>query len=117
MILLAQFPLDRFDRGAKLRIVGGKEAEFAKISYTNDVVPILKDKCVDCHQPNGIAPWHMSNYQQVKTFAPMIREALRTKRMPARMADNRCSRGRPVKRRPARCHRIRAPMTVKMEAA
>ncbi len=56
-------------KGTKLVFADrGKEAEFAKISYTNDVVPILMDKCVDCHQPNGIAPWHMTNYQQVKTF-------------------------------------------------
>jgi len=76
-------------KGTKLVFADrGKEAEFAKISYTNDVVPILKDKCVDCHQPNGIAPWHMSNYQQVKTFAPMIREAIRRDRMPPFDADN-----------------------------
>ena len=70
-------------KGTKLVFADrGKEAEFAKISYSNDVVPILMDKCVDCHQPNGIAPWHMTNYQQVKTFAPMIREAIRRDRMP-----------------------------------
>ena len=76
-------------KGTKLVFADrGKEAEFAKISYTNDVVPILKDKCVDCHQPNGIAPWHMTTYQQVKTFAPMIREAIRRDRMPPFDADN-----------------------------
>ncbi len=76
-------------KGTKLLFADrGKEAEFAKISYSNDVVPILMDKCVDCHQPNGIAPWHMTNYQQVKTFAPMIREAIRRDRMPPFDADN-----------------------------
>jgi hypothetical protein len=66
----------------------GKEAEFAKISYVNDVVPILQNKCVDCHQPGGIAPWQMTNYQVVKGFAPMIREAIRRDRMPPFDADN-----------------------------
>ena len=76
-------------KGTKLVFADrGKEAEFAKISYSNAVVPILMDKCVDCHQPNGIAPWHMTNYQQVKTFAPMIREAIRRDRMPPFDADN-----------------------------
>jgi hypothetical protein len=76
-------------KGTKLTFADrGKEAEFAKISYSNDVVPILMAKCVDCHQPNGIAPWHMTNYQQVKTFAPMIREAIRRDRMPPFDADN-----------------------------
>jgi len=59
-----------------------KKAEFAKISYVNDVAPILMDRCVDCHQPGGIAPWHMTNYSVVKGFAPMMREAIRTDRMP-----------------------------------
>jgi hypothetical protein len=59
-----------------------QKASFAKISYTKDVVPILKDRCVDCHQPGGIAPWQMTNYAVVKGFAPMIREAIRTDRMP-----------------------------------
>ena len=76
-------------KGAKLTFADrGKEAEFAKISYTKDVVPILMNKCVDCHQPNGIAPWQMSNYQLVKTFSPMMREAIRTDRMPPFDADS-----------------------------
>ncbi|HEX5006452.1 MAG TPA: hypothetical protein VFV70_05030, partial [Hyphomonadaceae bacterium] len=76
-------------KGTKLVFADrGKEAEFQKISYVNDVVPILQNKCVDCHQPNGIAPWHMTNYQTVKGFAPMIREAIRRDRMPPFDADN-----------------------------
>ncbi|MEQ1781452.1 MAG: hypothetical protein ABMA14_08835 [Hyphomonadaceae bacterium] len=76
-------------KGAKLTFADrGKEAEFKKISYTKDIVPILMDKCVDCHQPNGIAPWQMSNYQLVKTFSPMMREAIRTDRMPPFDADS-----------------------------
>lgn len=76
-------------KGTKLVFADrGKEAEFAKISYVNEVVPILQAKCVDCHQPNGIAPWHMTSYQVVKGFAPMIREAIRRDRMPPFDADN-----------------------------
>ncbi len=75
-------------KGTKLVFADrGKEAEFAKISYVKDVVPILQDKCVDCHQPNGIAPWHMDKYETVKGMSPMIREAIRTDRMPPFDAD------------------------------
>ena len=75
-------------KGTKLVFADrAKKADFAKISYTNDVVPILMDKCVDCHQPGGIAPWQMTNYQVVKTFAPMMREAIRRDRMPPFDAD------------------------------
>lgn len=74
-------------KGAKLTFAD-RGKDFTKISYTKDVVPILMAKCVDCHQPNGIAPWHMTSYQQVKTFAPMMREAIRRDRMPPFDADS-----------------------------
>jgi hypothetical protein len=59
----------------------------ASITYVKDVAPILDAKCVSCHEQGGIAPFAMSNYQMVKGFAPMIREVVRTKRMPPWGAD------------------------------
>ncbi len=64
-----------------------RAAEFAQISYADDVAPILADKCMACHVEGGMAPFAMANYDVVKGFAPMIREALRTKRMPPYHAD------------------------------
>ncbi|MEP7210675.1 MAG: hypothetical protein ABI740_07550 [Alphaproteobacteria bacterium] len=60
----------------------GKQAEHKAISYARDVAPILEAKCVTCHQTGGIAPFAMSDYTMVKGFAPMIRESIRTSRMP-----------------------------------
>ncbi|WP_293905013.1 redoxin domain-containing protein [Phenylobacterium sp.] len=54
----------------------------AQISYAKDVAPILEKKCVACHEEGGIGPFAMTNYDMVKGFSPMIREVLRTKRMP-----------------------------------
>ncbi|MBI1340563.1 redoxin domain-containing protein [bacterium] len=64
-----------------------RKAEFAKISYTKDVAPILAENCVVCHSEGGMAPFAMNEYQTIKGFAPMIREVLRTKRMPPFHAD------------------------------
>ena len=58
-----------------------------QISYVKDVAPILQDNCVTCHRPGGIGPWAMNSYAMVRGFAPMIREVLRTKRMPPWHAD------------------------------
>jgi len=58
-----------------------------KISYAKDVAPILEAKCVACHQEGGIGPFAMTNYEMVKGFSPMIREVLRTDRMPPYNAD------------------------------
>lgn len=62
-------------------------AQRRQISYVNDVAPILQDNCVTCHTPGGIGPWAMNSYTMVKGFAPMIREVVRTKRMPPWHAD------------------------------
>lgn len=62
-------------------------AEHANISYADDIAPILLDNCVSCHRAGGIGPWAMTNYTMVRGFAPMIREVLRTKRMPPWHAD------------------------------
>ena len=53
-----------------------------KISYAKDVAPILEAKCVACHQDGGIGPFAMTSYEMVKGFSPMIREVIRTDRMP-----------------------------------
>ena len=58
------------------------QAAFQKISYARDIVPIIEQKCIACHQEGGIAPFAMDGYAKVKGFAPMIREAVRTDRMP-----------------------------------
>jgi hypothetical protein len=58
-----------------------------KISYAKDVAPILEAKCVACHEQGGIGPMAFNNYAMVKGFAPMIREVIRTDRMPPYHAD------------------------------
>ena len=60
-----------------------------KVSYVKDVAPILEAKCVECHEQGGIGPMAFNNYAMVKGFAPMIREVIRTDRMPPYHADPR----------------------------
>ncbi len=64
-----------------------RKAEHAKISYVEQIAPLLQEKCVACHRPGGIGPWAMTSYENVRGFAPMIREVIRTKRMPPWYAD------------------------------
>jgi hypothetical protein len=64
-----------------------RQADFVKISYTKDVAPILAKNCVACHSEGGIGPFAMDSYEKVKGFAPMMREAIRTDRMPPYNAD------------------------------
>jgi mono/diheme cytochrome c family protein len=59
----------------------------AQLTYVKDVAPILQAKCVACHEQGGIGPMAFNNYAMLKGFAPMIREVIRTDRMPPYHAD------------------------------
>ncbi len=65
-----------------------KAAQYKNISYATEVAPILADKCIACHTQGGMGPFAMDKYEVVKSWSPMIREALRTKRMPPYHSDN-----------------------------
>ena len=64
-----------------------RKQSHAQISYSKQIAPLLMDKCVACHQTGGVGPWAMTSYDMVKGFAPMIREVVRTQRMPPWHAD------------------------------
>lgn len=64
-----------------------RKADHAKISYSERIAPVLMTRCVQCHRPGGVGPWAMTRYEQVRGFAPMIREVIRTQRMPPWHAD------------------------------
>ncbi|HET9159780.1 MAG TPA: hypothetical protein VFN88_04140, partial [Caulobacteraceae bacterium] len=57
-------------------------ADYAKISYVKDIAPIVEGKCIECHQQGSIGPMELTSYEKVKAFSPMIREVVRTDRMP-----------------------------------
>ncbi|XOV85540.1 MAG: redoxin domain-containing protein [bacterium] len=59
----------------------------ANISYSDTIAPILMDNCVSCHREGGIGPWAMTDYNMVRGFSLMIREVIRTGRMPPWHAD------------------------------
>ncbi|MEM1122473.1 MAG: redoxin domain-containing protein [Bacteroidota bacterium] len=74
-------------KGCLIKRLHDDPAQFASISYEKEVAPILKEKCMKCHVDGGIAPWQMKNYETVFGWSPMMREVLRTKRMPPWHAD------------------------------
>ena len=69
--------------GPQIAMNAGK----AQVTYVKDVAPILEKRCVACHATGGIGPFAMNSYDMVKGFAPMIREVIRTDRMPPYHAD------------------------------
>ena len=59
-----------------------RELDEADLSFSDSVVPILKRHCLSCHREGGVAPFAMDSYRTVYGWAPMMREVVRTRRMP-----------------------------------
>ncbi|WP_339860080.1 redoxin domain-containing protein [Pseudohongiella acticola] len=64
-----------------------EEVRAQSITYEHDVAPILIDRCVGCHQAQGVAPWVMDGHRMVQGWSGMIRETLLTRRMPPGQID------------------------------
>lgn len=84
-----------------------------QISYTDVIAPILEKRCVACHLPNGIGPWAMTSYEMIRGFSPMIREVVRTRRMPpwevdTSLADIHAARALTLEERKTLVHWIEA---------
>jgi peroxiredoxin/mono/diheme cytochrome c family protein len=75
-------------KGCELKFPeAARKQAHAKISYEKTIAPLLIDNCVTCHRQGGIGPWQMTSYEMIKGFSPMIREVVRTERMPPWHAD------------------------------
>jgi peroxiredoxin len=59
----------------------------AKVTYSNQVSRILNKRCVTCHRQGEIAPFAMTNYDEVSGWADAIAEVVRDRRMPPWFAD------------------------------
>jgi len=61
-------------------LIGNAQAQ--DITYSRDIAPILQEKCVTCHNPEGIAPMPLQSYQQVNPFAALIKDRTSKRIMP-----------------------------------
>ncbi|HJO12129.1 MAG TPA: cytochrome c, partial [Gammaproteobacteria bacterium] len=51
-------------------------------TFTADVAPILYESCASCHNPNGIAPMSLLNYDEVRPWAALISLKVKAREMP-----------------------------------
>ena len=54
----------------------------ATVTYSNQIARILQNNCVECHRPGEIAPFSLTEYQEVAGWADMIVEVTQTHQMP-----------------------------------
>ena len=63
-----------------------------QVTFYRDVLPILQNRCQECHRQGQMAPMAFSTYQQTRPWAKAIREAVLTRKMPPWFADPCCGK-------------------------
>ncbi len=59
----------------------------ATITYAKEIARIMQRSCQECHRPGQIGPMPLLTYDDVSSWAQMIREVVTEKRMPPWHAD------------------------------
>jgi peroxiredoxin len=57
------------------------------VTYASHIAGILNKRCVTCHRPDQIAPFSLTDYEEVAGWADMIAEVVAADRMPPWHAD------------------------------
>jgi hypothetical protein len=58
-----------------------QQEELTKVSFINDVKPIMDVRCLSCHGAGGNFP-ELKNYSEVSTHAVIVKEEVASGRMP-----------------------------------
>jgi hypothetical protein len=56
-------------------------------TWTADVGPLMRDKCMNCHRPGEVAPMSLLTYEEVRPWARSIRTMVEERIMPPWHAD------------------------------
>lgn len=57
-------------------------AASTEFTYTKDIAPLLQEKCIECHRTQGLAPFNLESYEQVRVWSKAIRKEVHSGRMP-----------------------------------
>jgi hypothetical protein len=68
---------------------GGQTAAPAEsVTFTRHIAPLVFDRCVQCHQPEGPAPFSLLTYENARQRAVQIADVTRSRYMPPWKADS-----------------------------
>jgi hypothetical protein len=73
-------------------LLAGQGLSFAAPTFYRDVLPILQNRCQECHRPAEMAPMGFVTYSQTRPWAKAIRDAVRSRKMPPWFADPCCGK-------------------------
>lgn len=61
--------------------------ETSEVTYSDQIARIFQKRCVECHRDSQIAPFALTDYDEVVGWAEMIAEVVEDQRMPPWHAD------------------------------
>jgi len=61
-------------------------------TFYRDVLPILQNRCQECHRTGEMAPMPFATFEQTRPWAKAIRDAVRLHKMPPWFADPCCGK-------------------------
>ena len=60
----------------------GLFATAAPVTWSKDVMPIVQERCLNCHRPGQVAPFSLETFDQARPWAKAIREQVAAGKMP-----------------------------------
>ena len=61
------------------------------VTYYEDIRPIVKRSCLDCHVDQGTAPFPLETYEQLFTLRELARQKVSTRTMPPWFTSRECA--------------------------
>ena len=52
------------------------------LTFAKDVAPLIQANCENCHRPGNVSPMVLQTYEQVRMYAPLIRDRVVRRQMP-----------------------------------
>ena len=59
-----------------------RPADSAKFTFHRDVLPILQNRCQECHRPGEVGPFSLMTHKQTLNWAKDVKETARNRTMP-----------------------------------
>ena len=87
--LLAGKPVSRPSTEVAGCIIGRvkRAAPTGDVTYSNQIARVLQAHCIECHHEGEVAPFSLTNYDEVVGWGEMIREVVHQRRMPPWLAS------------------------------
>ncbi len=54
----------------------------APITWARDVMPIVQERCLECHRPDQVGPFSLTTYEQARPWAKSMKQQVASRKMP-----------------------------------